>query len=329
MSVFLQMQGTADFSLYQEIQPADLELLQRVSQITNVIPLLSKADTIEPAHLQTLKQSFSDELAQLSIKPFSFLPSDALTSPYAVCSAPSNDEDNMDASLLMSSDYIQPLLPSELVTVIDQLFDKDSIARLKYLSAKKIVRSPTALQQISSASASSSLRNDIVPASASSNISQTLASNTLRPPLQSQVRLAEYTRREEKLAQIRLAKWASDLRRMMQDERRQFEELRHTERTTWLAGKLDECNRDASFAIGNDLMGIELASTASPFGLSSMNDPLGLLHCDAYLRQHGLRIFQVVGTFGVFGAVAVWVARNLSSCSDWSWTWGECRTLGY
>lgn len=313
----------------KEIKPADLEFLQRVSQITNVIPVLSKADTMEPAHIETIKQSMSDELAQLGIIPFPLLSEDSPASPYAICSAPSNDEDNMDASLLMSSDYIQPLLPSELATVIDRLFDKDSIARLKYLSAKKLVGSPTALRQMITTPASSGLPNSIPPASSFSTASQIISSNTLRPPLQSQIRLAEYTRREEKLAQIRLAKWASDLRRMMQDERRQFEELRHVERTTWLTGKLDECKHDASFANGNNVIRTELASTSSPFGLTGMNDPLGLLRCDVYLRQHGFRIFQVVGTFGVFGAVAMWVARNLSNCSDWSWTWGECRTLGY
>ncbi|KAL9006009.1 MAG: hypothetical protein Q9188_001243 [Gyalolechia gomerana] len=257
----------------KEIKPADLDLLQRMSQITNVIPLLSKADTIEPAHLGAVKQTISDELAQLGIKPFSFPPDDSLTSPYAVCSAPSNDEDNMDASLLMSSDYIQPLLPSELAMVIDQLLDKDSIARLKHLSAKKLVQSSTALQQVITASASSGLRPDIEPASASSTTFQSLSVNTLRPPLQSQIRLAEYTRREEKLAQIRLAKWASDLRKMMQDERRQFEELRHVERTTWLTEKLDECNRDVTFPDGKNRIRTELTGTTSPFGLTSMNDP--------------------------------------------------------
>ncbi|KAL8943588.1 MAG: hypothetical protein Q9216_000953 [Gyalolechia sp. 2 TL-2023] len=310
----------------KEIKPADLSLLQRMSQITNVIPLLCKADTIDPAHLGSVKQSISDELAQIGIKPFSFPLNKSLTSPYAVCSAPSNDEDNMDASLLMSSEYIQPLLPSELAMVIDQLLDTDSIARLKHLSAKKLVQSSTTLPHMNATSASSGLRIDMASSSSFSTISQTLPSNTLRLPLQSPVQLAEYTRREEKLAQIRLAKWASDLRKTMQDERRQFEALSHVERTSWLTEKLDECNRDVTFPDGKTTSRTELAGTTSPLGLTSMNDPLGLLRCDAYLRQHGLRIFQVVGTFGVFGAVAVWIARNLSSCSEWSWTWGESRT---
>ncbi|KAL8941202.1 MAG: hypothetical protein Q9211_001916 [Gyalolechia sp. 1 TL-2023] len=289
-----------------EIKPADLDLLQRVSQITNVIPLVSKADTIEPAHLGAIKRSISDELAQLGIKPFSFPPDDSFTSPYAVCSAPSNDEDNMDASLLMSSDYIQPLLPSELAMFIDQLLDRDSIARLKHLAAKRLVQSPTAVQQMMTASASSGLRTDMALTSSFSTTSPTLPSNTPRPPLQSQLHPAEYIRREEKLAQIRLAKRASDLRKMMQDERRQFEELRRGERTTWLTTKLDECNRDVIFPNGTNMIRGELGgTTTSPFGLTSINDPLGLLRCDAYLRQHGLRIFQILGTCGVFGAVAL------------------------
>ncbi|KAL8720560.1 MAG: hypothetical protein Q9225_002606, partial [Loekoesia sp. 1 TL-2023] len=289
----------------REIKPADLDFLQRLSQITNVIPLLSKADTIESADLGTVKQSISDELAQLGIKPFSSTAHDSPTPPYAVCSAPSNDEDNMDASLLMSSDYIQPLLPSELSMVIDQLFDKDNVARLRHLSAKKLVQSTTALQLLTSASASLNPKIGAAPTTSSSTTSQTLSSNTLRPPLHSQLRLAEYTRREEKLAQIRLAKWANDLRKTMRDERAQLEQLHQLERTTWLSQKLDECNRDAASATEKNMIRSELASHTSPFGLASVNDPLGLLRCDAYIRQHGLRIFQVVGTFGVVGAVAV------------------------
>ncbi|KAL8656505.1 MAG: hypothetical protein Q9210_000220 [Variospora velana] len=315
----------------KEIKPADLDFLQRLSQITNVIPLLAQADKIETKRVEAVKNSISDELGQLGVQCFSFTHLDLPTAPYAVCSAPSNDEDNMDASLLMSSDYIQPLLPSELRTVIDQLFENDNIARLRHLSAKKLVQSKTALHLFASSATTVPAPPSQPPYTNSSSIaSQILATSTLESPLHSQDRLAEHTRREEKLAQIRLAKWANDLRRRMRDERAQYENLQHVNRTTWLSQKLEECNRDAASSPTTEKSPIrsELTGHRSPpsLGLTNTNDPLGLLRCDEYLRRHGLRIFQVVGTFGVLGAVAVWAARHWSSCAEWSWTWGECRT---
>ncbi|KAL8956254.1 MAG: hypothetical protein Q9193_006173 [Seirophora villosa] len=312
----------------KEIKPADLDFLQRLSQVTNVIPLLAQADQIETEHVEAVKKSISNELNQLGVQSFSFKNLDLLNAPYAVCSTLSNDEDNMDASLLMSSDYIQPLLPSELRTVVDHLFEKDNMARLRYLSAKKLVQSKTALQLFVNATTVSEPPPQPTYANTSSVASQILVASTLQSPLNSQHRLAEHTRREEKLARIRLAKWANDLRKTMRDERAQYETLHHVDRTTWLSQKLEECSRHVSSPTEKHMIRSELTGHhhSPSLGLSSANDPLGLLRCDEYLRRHGLRIFQVVGTFGVVGAVAVWAARNWPSCSEWSWTWGECRT---
>jgi hypothetical protein len=61
------------------------------------------------------------------------------THPYAVSSTHGLDHDTMDASLLMSPDYVQPLMPSELVNLVEQVFDPDSIAWLRHAAAKKFV----------------------------------------------------------------------------------------------------------------------------------------------------------------------------------------------
>ncbi|KAL8807766.1 MAG: hypothetical protein Q9200_004550, partial [Gallowayella weberi] len=221
----------------QEIKPADLDFLQRLSQITNVIPILAQADKISPEHLGERKSSLFNELAQSGINCFALETDDSAQSPYAVCSAPSNDEDNMDASLLMSSDYIQPLLPSELPLMIDRLLHSDTVARLRHLSARKLVQSKTALKLLSKSTSASGAPFRSMQETSSS---QTLSMNALRPPFHPRDRLAEYTRQEEKREQIRLAKWANDLRRTMRDERAQFEELQQLERTTWLSQKLEE-----------------------------------------------------------------------------------------
>ncbi|KAL8770602.1 MAG: hypothetical protein Q9209_003670 [Squamulea sp. 1 TL-2023] len=298
----------------REIKSADVDFLQRLSQITNVIPMLALADTMDSAKIEEMKSTVSHELNQSGISCFSLGTNDPLKPPFAVCSAPSNDEENMDASLLMSSDYIQPLIPSELGVVIDHLLDEDNIARLRHLSAKKLVQSKTALQLLSAAiSASGTTVGSTHPIS-SSTTSQTLTSDALRPPIHLQDRLSEYTRQEEKRAQIRLAKWANDLRRTMRNERAQFEELQQLERTAWLSKKLEECKQDTtSMNDEKSMIRSELATTTSTLSLHThSNDPLGLLRCDESLRRHGWQIFQVVGAFGLFGAAAWWIAREWS-----------------
>ncbi|KAK3045150.1 hypothetical protein LTS18_014454, partial [Coniosporium uncinatum] len=57
--------------------------------------------------------------------------------PYAVSSAPGPDTETMDASLLMSPDYVSPLLPSELHILVQQLFEPDNIAWLRHSAVKK------------------------------------------------------------------------------------------------------------------------------------------------------------------------------------------------
>lgn len=279
--------------------------------------MIARADTIASESIGEVKSAISKELDHSGITSFTLGTDDSIKPPYAVCSAPSNDEDNMDASLLMSSEYIQPLLPSELSLVVDYLLHEDNIARLRHLSAKKLVQSKTALKLISLTASSTSTGSTHLASSVPT--SQTLISDSVHPLFHPQDRLAEYTRQEEKRAQIRLAKWANDLRKTMRDERAQFEELQRLERRTWLSKKLEECQQDTtSLNDEKSIMGTELATTAVSLGLAnSSNDPLGLLRCDESLRRHGWQIFQIVGTFGLFGAAAWWIAREWSSSSGW------------
>ncbi len=147
----------------------DVEYMQRLSQFTNVVPVIAKADTLSAQEVVALKTSILARLQTTAVRPFFFgkamddallavqglpvartsasgAPSEAAeypfttpTYPYAVSSTSGPDHDNMDASLLMSPDYVQPLLPSELATLVNQVFDPDSIAWLRYSAAKKFL----------------------------------------------------------------------------------------------------------------------------------------------------------------------------------------------
>ena len=148
--------------------------MQRLAALTNVIPIIAKSDTLSPAEIVAIKTSVLARLQTTSIKPFLFgnALDDALltvqglsvhssassdcagstakdksnqhlfqtpTHPYAISSTTDPDMDTMDASLLMASDYVQPLFPSELATLVNQIFDPESISWLRHSAAKKFL----------------------------------------------------------------------------------------------------------------------------------------------------------------------------------------------
>lgn len=143
--------------------------MQRLSALTNVIPLIAKSDTLSTSDLVAVKTSILARLQTTSVKPFLFgnaiddvlltvqglpleqtspssngkplleFPFPTPTLPYAVSSNLGSDTETMDASLLMSPDYVQPLLPSELSTLVDRVFDPESIAWLRHSAAKKFL----------------------------------------------------------------------------------------------------------------------------------------------------------------------------------------------
>ncbi|CBX94884.1 hypothetical protein LEMA_P118870.1 [Plenodomus lingam JN3] len=148
----------------------DMEFMQRLSFLTNVIPVIAKADTVSVQDLVALKTSILARLQITSVRPFFFgkpledallavqslpilansqnsaaqpepsqYPFSTPTYPFAISSTLGSDNDIMDASLLMSPDYVQPLLPSELSTLVTQVFDPESISWLRHSAAKRFL----------------------------------------------------------------------------------------------------------------------------------------------------------------------------------------------
>lgn len=147
--------------------------MQRLSGLTNLIPVIAKSDTLSADELVAIKTSILARLQTSSIKPFFFgnaiddallavqelsleqsssvssndkpalepkeFPFPVPTHPYAVSSTLGSDADTMDASLLMSPDYVQPLLPSELTALVTRVFDPESITWLRHSAAKKFL----------------------------------------------------------------------------------------------------------------------------------------------------------------------------------------------
>ena len=324
--------------MFLDIKDEDIVFLHRLASLTNVIPLIAKSDTLSPEENGVLRRSIEEIISQTGIQCFTFNTHKATTTPpYTVCSAPSDDNDNMDASMLMSPDYVQPLIPSDLSTLIQQLFAPETVSCLRYLAAKRLV-----LAQ--GASTSQSLRS--IPKTMANLPSSSTTSTTTHPTTPDilshahdispylQARIADHTQQEERLAQIRLAKWAGDLQRSLRNEREQYEALAHGERANWLSRRLGECVNDNALvhiqksvpATGEELSQStsksEFLRFSSSRGLLDSSDPLGLVRWKEAMRRRGWIAFQIVGGFGVVGAVAVWMARTWGSGSDaWAWGW--------
>ncbi|KAL4938576.1 hypothetical protein BDV06DRAFT_50325 [Aspergillus oleicola] len=319
------------YLMSQDTLETDLESISRLSTWTNVIPLISKSDLLSPDQISSLKCVFNEKA---NLQPLHLL-GDASVDldgpPFAVSSAKSNDDSIMDASTLMSPDYVQPLVASDLASLVQSLFDRETLAWLRHSSAKKLSQRQREIM---------SRRHYYVHDSALSFSSSQYG----LAPSYAMARVSDYSRHEEKRAQIQLAKWASDLQQSLQNERERYAALARGERAVWLTERLGECVVDGSLVPMTQtpgFCGLSRPSNKADGGvlirtekgqsveyhiahISSL-DPLGVVRWSEDLKQRGWAIVQIVGSFGVVGGLALWLAKTWGlssrSFSEWRFDW--------
>lgn len=361
--------------LWAAATPSDEEnrLLRRLSDLTNVIPVFNKADKLSADSIESTKRELTERLCQIKAQPFLFgrdateqlASADAALPPYAVSAAPTSDDDEMDASLLMSKDYRPPLHASDLELLVSRVFDPSMASWLRHAAAKKFVqwrkqqgaplhlraypppslsmhavhgRDLQAAYQASSVGTSSAYTASSVLANSTSESAVMVRHHHAdRPqsptwiPSYSLSRLADHTQRSERLAQVRLARWAADLEKALCNERERFARLQDAERQEWLRQRLGECvSPDADFEKGDRAvvaMGSG-ASRASYRGRVDPRDPLGLLAWDEQMRRRAVRAVRVLGGAGILSAVVMWCVRYVEwygGVQGWWQEWAEER----
>ncbi|KUI58804.1 Septin-7 [Cytospora mali] len=299
-------------------------------QNSNKPSVILQSDTMTPEAIAQSKARIRSELLEAGVRPFSFNVSSARlagdlepTYPYAVSSTAGSDHDIMDASLLMSPDYVQPLVHSELVSLVEQVFCEDGSSWLRHAAAKKYLQwksdNPSKPRDL--------YRPMDFPGGPSTSL---VATGRLTSPLgatsqYSLSRIADHTQREERLAQIRLANWASDLQRSLTNERARYEALARGERAIWLTEKLNECVQDGSLvpvghrdwdqdrSVSRLREKIERKLNRSRSQSTSTmqhQDPLGLLQVASKLKANSWVALEVVGGMGILGGVAIWVSKQ-------------------
>ncbi|KAL5336340.1 hypothetical protein BJX70DRAFT_284909 [Aspergillus crustosus] len=322
------------FLLSQETLPSDVECISRLSAWTNVIPLIAKSDLLMPDQITSLKCAFNKKATTTSFKPlhmFEDASADSHEPPFAVSSAKSNDDSIMDASTLMSPDYVQPLVSSDLAGLVQNLFDRENAAWLRHSAAKKLAQRQREMM---------SRR----PISLQENALSLSTSPYGLAPSYAMARVSDYSRHEEKRAQIQLAKWASDLQQSLHNERERYAALSKGERAGWLAERLGECVVDGTLVPiiqTSGLCGLRAPSDKSNRGVLvrtqngqnvkyhianiSPLDPLGVVGWSEDFKQRGWAIVQIVSSFGVVGGLALWLAKTWGlssrSFSDWRFDW--------
>ena len=177
--------------------------------------------------------------------------------------------------------------------------------------------------------------------------SQVLVSRPSSSPGYSLARVADHTQREERLAQVRLARWASDLQQSLQNERERYEALARGERAMWLTERLSECVVDGTLVPLTRTPGFagfqpsEETGSGELFTRSgkshqvqyrvtplSPHDPLGLLRWDEDIKRRGWMLVQVVGGFGVVGGLALWLGKSWGVTSQGVFDWNLGRLSG-
>ena len=329
--------------------------MKALSEMANVVPLISKADLLSHEHIEALKAETRwkmDSAALPKLPVFSTSEThgeaqDALA-PYAVSSAVGPDHETMDASLLMSPDYVQPLIPSELALLVQQIFETEMISYLRHSAAKKLIAwqaaHPNATHPMNSSppplefSPRPSSLDSPPPCSISnagvlvpfaSDLSLATTSNSL-----AMIRLAEHAQQEERLAQVRLNKWANELQNSLQRERERFEKLARGERAIWLVERMGEEAQGGRLSVFDQSGALVKAGSGGSWASSgasakySTHDPLGLLRWRANFTTRGWIALQVVGSFGMIGGLAFWLARTwgvTSAINEWArgWSWSS------
>lgn len=316
-----------------------MECMRELSRVSNVIPLIAKADLLSADQIAALKSRFQTHVENGDVQPFLFgagTANDEVTPPFAVSSARADDDDNMDASVLMSPDYEPPLIESELSALVERLFDPDSITWLRHSAAKKLIQAASNSTAYPDPSPSSSPILHVVssyPMSGSTSCSYTSA------------RLADYTQREEQRAHAQLAKWAADLQRSLRNERERYLQQNQQPSAHTQTALITTIERNPQ--TGNIL----IHRSANPpswkhhyYPIPTPHDPLGLIQWNDDLRRRSWFIVQVVGSVGVVGGLALWLARawgwfhqhyhfsaSYSSCSaeEWSSSWWKLGVLDW
>lgn len=300
------------------MRPVDVEYMHRLSRLTNVIPILAHADSLSSAQLIACKRRVSGQLREAGLETFSFATAASLESvgsvpsiPYAVSSATGSDHDTMDASLLMSPDYVQPLMTSELRYLVENVFSPNGLSWLRHTAAKKYLD----WRNITPSRPRHLYRPLTFPGPEPSSALTRLSEKPAEECTSLALARLNNQYQHQSPPQLHVVDWAADLQRSMTGERARYEALAaRGEHAAWLTEKLNQGVQDGTLVAVNKSRSSRETRRASRRGPSNKTekhqDPLGLLQVAADLKAKSWLALEIIGSLGAIGGLAFLLSRH-------------------
>ncbi|CAI4219488.1 unnamed protein product [Parascedosporium putredinis] len=258
----------------------DMQVLLALQQVTNIIPVISHADTLSVEEVASVKEAVAQQLAENYVRPFTFSNSgvpEGTVAVYAISSSPGSEFDLTDASLLVNSEYIQPLVTTDLARLVDDIFCPNGASWLRHSAAKAYLEWRKRHTQygygMDLCLAPRLSIHDLAPAGGILRWRRDIGSS----------------RTEDEL----LDDWAAALRRSLSNNvirNANLLQLTHP--------------ADMTVARRREGKAARRARMAQP---KTHQDPLGLLQILGSIKHRGQTIVEVVGTVGVLGTFGVWM----------------------
>jgi hypothetical protein len=260
-----------------------MQFLLALQQVTNVIPVVSHADTLSVEEVASIKETVAQQLEDNYVRPFTFSTSgtpEGTVAVYAISSSPGSEFDLTDASLLVNSEYIQPLVTTDLARLVDDIFCPNGASWLRHSAGKVYLEWRRRHTQygygMDLCLAPRLSIQDLAPAGGILRWRRDIGSS----------------RTDEEL----LEDWAAALRRSLTNNGVQNAQL------------LRIAHRPSDLAVARTRRhgkgGSRRLKMAEP---KTHQDPLGLLEILGTIKSRGQTIVEVVGTVGVLGTFGVWM----------------------
>jgi hypothetical protein len=328
------------YLIERKLKPADVEYIRRLAPLTNVIPVIAKADRLSPTELAVCKQQVMGQLRDAAIRTFTFTSSaksgfEETTQPnvpYSVSNATGSDPDVMDASLLMSPDYVQPLVATELQYLVNNLFSLDGASWVRHAAAKKYLQwrdtSPSMPRHL--------YRPLGLPKpDIASGLTPTTGALVGLPTSLAIVPTSQRQRYDTSTNQFHMVDWAADLQRSMASERTLHEAFNTARRAGLRNEELGTVAANGTLVTARESKKGEAPRRRKSArygvlrGAKHHQDPLGLLQVAADLKAKGWVAFEVLGSLGVIGGLAFWLSRHhwpgdpvMDLAGEWARVWG-------
>ncbi|KID69777.1 Cell division/GTP binding protein, partial [Metarhizium hybridum] len=262
----------------------DIRCMRDLQNATNVIPLLARADELSLEERLSAKNRTLRGIDSAGLDCFFF------TTPggaqdhrhiYAISSATQADAEIIDASILMSSDYLPPLVATDLGDLVKNLLSVEGSTWLRHSAACKAIKWMRQQRH----------RGSLLP----SALTCTKLSPFFGLP---QVQFTNQTLNQRDRGRIEVASWAEGLRQSLVAER-----LRQqiTQSMSLTRKQLAVTRRSRSSS--------KPSRTVAPSVTTTHQDPLGLLELVSQLQTGGKLTLELVSSFGILGCVAAWVIR--------------------